>query len=432
MTPEAPAASGRPVSTPGLVGWALYDWANSPFTTLIVTFVFSAYFTQGIVGDEIRGTQLWGMAVSVSALIIAFLAPVLGAIADAGGPRKPWLLIFTGICAVGSLLLWGAGPDPRFIAWALAWFVIANIGFEFGVVFNNAMLPDLVPPTRIGRWSGWAWGLGYGGGLVAIAVALLAFVMADQPLFGLDREAAEHVRIVGPLVAAWLVLFAVPLFVLTPDRPATGVPLAAQITGGLRTLAQTLRNVRAHANIVRFLIARMFYADGLVTVFAFGGIFAAGTFGMEIEQVLLFGIVLNLTAGLGAAGFGWIDDWLGAKRTILLALAGLIVTAAGAVTAPTVTGFWVWGSALGIFAGPAQAASRSMMGRLSPAPLRTEFFGLFALTGKATAFVGPALVAGITAATGSQRWGLSGVLAFFAVGAVLMLTVTEEAAEAPA
>jgi len=415
-----------PTTKRGLVAWALFDWANSPFTTLIVTFVFSVYFALGIVGDEIHGTQLWGYAVSISALIIAILAPIFGAIADAGGPRKPWLLGFTALCVVGSTLLWGAGPEERFIAWALIWFVIANVGFELGVVFNNAMLPDLVRHDRLGRWSGWAWGLGYIGGLTAIVVALVAFVQADHPLFGLDKASQEHVRIVGPLAALWLAVFAIPLFLWTPDRPRSNTPLAQQISGGLRSLSNTLGHLRSNGNIVRFLIARMLYTDGLITVFAMGGLFAAGTFDMKIEQVLIFGIVLNLTAGLGAAGFGWIDDWIGAKRTLLISVAGLLITSAGAVTAPTATLFWIFGSALGVFVGPAQAASRSMMARLSPAAHRTKFFGIYALTGKATAFMGPALVAFITVTTNSQRWGLSITLAFFLVGGLLLLGVRED------
>ena len=378
-----------------------------------MTFVFSVYFSLGIVGDEIRATQLWGNAVSISALIIAVMAPILGAIADAGGPRKPWLLGFTALCVVGSAMLWGAGPEERFIAWALIWFVIANVGFEFGAVFNNAMLPDLVSRSRLGRWSGWAWGLGYIGGLAAIIVALVAFVQAEQPLFGLDKEAQEHVRVVGPLATAWLAVFAIPLFLWTPDRSRTGAALGQQISVGLRSLANTLSHLRAEANTVRFLIARMVYTDGLITIFAMGGLFAAGTFGVSIEQVLIFGIVLNVTAGIGSAGFGWMDDCIGARRTLLISVTALFVTAAGAVLAPSAT----WG--------PAQAASRSMMARLSPPARRTEFFGIYALTGKATAFLGPALVASITAATESQRLGLSVTLAFFLVGGLLLLTVRE-------
>jgi UMF1 family MFS transporter len=420
---------GAAVPLRGLVGWALYDWANSPFTTLIITFVFGAYFSQGIVGDEIRGAELWGYAISLSGLAIALLSPVLGAIADAGGRRKPWLLVFTAVCAGASAMLWFAEPAPRFAAFAMIWVIVANLGFELGIVFNNAMLPDLVRPGRLGRWSGWAWGLGYFGGLAAMVLALLGFVQAEAPLLGLDTESAEHVRMVGPLVALWFVAFAWPLFVFTPDRPAARLGLGQRVGKGLASLRATLGNLRDHGNVVRFLVARMIYADGLATVFAFGGIYAAGTFGLSLEQVIVFGIVLNLTAGLGAVAFAWIDDYLGSKRTIVAALVGLIVTAAGAVLTRDVTWFWIWGSALGVFVGPAQAASRSLMARLSPADLRTEFFGLYALTGKATAFVGPWLVAVITAASGSQRWGLACVLAFFALGLGLLFTVREAGAE---
>ncbi len=414
-----------PTPTRGLVAWAGYDWANSPFTTLIITFVFSAYFSKGIVGDEVRGAELWGYTASIAGLVIALGSPVLGAIADAGGPRKPWLAVFTAICIVASGLLWYAGPAPEFIAWAMVWVVIATIGFEFGIVFNNAMLPDLAAPERLGRWSGWAWGLGYFGGLSAMVATLFLFVQAETPLLDLDKESAEHVRIVGPLVAVWFVLFAWPMFVFTPDHESTGLGLGEKVSRGLGSLWDTLKRLRDHGNTVRFLIARMIYADGLATVFAFGGIYAADTFGMALEQVIIFGIVLNVTAGIGAFGFAWLDDWFGSKRVIYIGLGGLLVTALGAVVVEDVAWFWVWGSLLGIFVGPTQAASRSMMARLAPAELRTEFFGLYALTGKATAFAGPALVAIVIAATESQRWGLSTVLAFFAIGLLLLFTVRE-------
>ena len=419
--------TATPSGTAGRVAWAFYDFGNSAFATLIVTFVFAAYFSQGIVGDDLRGQQLWGTAASLSGLAVALLAPILGAVADAGGPRKPWLGAFTAAAVIGSAMLWWAEPAPAFIVWAMVWYAIANLGIEFGVVFNNAMLPDLVPRARIGRWSGWGWGLGYAGGLASMGVALALFVQAESPLFGLDPAAAEHVRAVGPLTGLWLAVFALPLFLLTPDRAATQVP--GRLRTGLASLAQTLRRVRTHGNVVRFLLARMLYADGLATVFVFGGIFAAGAFGMELREVLLFGIALNLTAGAGAFAFGWIDDWLGPKRTILLGLAGLFVTAAGALSVQSEAWFWFWGPALGVFVGPTQAASRSLMARLSPAHLRTEFFGLFALSGKATAFAGPAIVVAITAATASQRWGLSVLLLFFVAGGVLLLTVREDDGE---
>jgi len=423
--------TGSRPATPrrGLIGWALYDWANSPYTTLIITFVFAAYFSQGIVGDEVRGQELWGYTASIAGLIIAIGSPILGAIADAGGRRKPWLFVFTAICVVGSWMLWYAEPSADFTTWAMIWVVVATVGFEFGIVFNNAMLPDLVPEKRLGRWSGWAWGLGYFGGLAAMVLALLGFVQAETPLFGLSKDGAEHVRMVGPLAAIWFVAFCWPMFLWTPDRVKTPMALGDKVTKGFALLAQTFREVRQHGNIVRFLIGRMIYADGLVTVFAFGGIYAAGTFGMELAEVITFGIVLNVTAGIGAFCFAWVDDWIGSKKTIVISLVGLTGCALGAILAVDVSWFWIWGSMLGIFVGPTQAASRSLMARLSPPDQTTEFFGLYALTGKATAFVGPALVAVVTASMQSQRWGLAVVLGFFAVGLAILLTVREPAVE---
>jgi MFS transporter, UMF1 family len=424
-------ASGEPIRTSkkGMWGWALYDWANSPYTTLIITFVFAAYFSKGIVGDEVRGQELWGYTASIAGLIIAIGSPIFGAIADAGGPRKPWLFVFTALCAVGSWMLWYAGPSPDSITWAMVWVIVATVGFEMGIVFNNAMLPDLVSEKRLGRWSGWAWGLGYFGGLAALIFSLFGFVQAETPLFGLSTEGAEHLRMVGPLAAIWIVAFSWPMFLWTPDKIKAPLGVGEKVSNGLASLTRTLKGLRGQGNIVRFLVARMIYADGLVTLFAFGGIYAAGTFGMEFAEVIKFGIVLNVTSGIGAIGFAWIDDWLGSKKTIIVSLLGLIVCALGAIVATEVMWFWIWGSLLGIFVGPAQAASRSLMAHLAPANQATEYFGLYALTGKATAFIGPLLVALVTASMTSQRWGIAVILAFFLVGLGLLLTVQVPKAE---
>lgn len=418
--PEASIATSRR----GLVGWALYDWANSPFTTLIITFVFAAYFSRGIVGDEIQGQALWGYVAGISAVFIAVLSPILGAIADAGGRRKPWILTFSGLCIVCSALLWFAEPVPSAIFLAMALVILGNIGFEFGIVFNNAMLGDLVGSGRLGRWSGWAWGIGYFGGLAALFVMLFGFIQTDQPLFGIGTENAANIRVVGPLVAVWFALFIIPLMLFTPDRPASSLPVRDRMRKGLKALGGTLRGLMGeHANAARFLVARMFYNDGLVIVFALGGVYAAGRFGMEQAELIQFGIVLNVTAGLGAVAFAWFDDWQGSKAAIIIALIGLSVAGFGAVTVDDVTWFWVWGAVLGIFVGPAQAASRSFMARIAPADLRTEFFGLFALSGKATAFLGPITAATVTVWSGSQSMGLGVAVVFFLIGLGVMLTV---------
>jgi UMF1 family MFS transporter len=307
----------------------------------------------------------------------------------------------------------------------MVWVIVANLAFEFGIVFNNAMLPDLVPGTRVGRWSGWAWSIGYFGGLVALAIALVAFVQTDSPLSGLDKENAEHVRVVGPLVAVWFAIFAWPLFAYTPDRPSSRIGARAAVVQGLSNLARTLRNVGAYGDAARFLLARMIYNDGLTIVFAIGAIFAADNFGMDEEGIIVFGIVLNVTAGLGALGFAWIDDWIGPKRTVVIALAALIVTGIFALVITEVTWFWVVAAAFGTFMGPAQAASRSLMARLAPPEIRTELFGLYAFSGKATAFVGVLVAGAVLDITDNQRAGLATAVVFLAVGLGVLLSVRE-------
>ncbi|MBC8339983.1 MAG: MFS transporter [Rhodospirillales bacterium] len=413
----------------GRFSWCLYDWANSAFPTVITTFVFSAYFTKAIAADEIAGTSQWGWALSLSGLAVAVAAPLLGAIADFGGRRKPWIFVFTGLCAVLTGLLWNAKPDVAFVLLALVLAGAANFAFEMAMVFYNAMLPDLTTRDRIGRLSGWGWGLGYAGGLACLGLALVALVDAEVPVFGLDKETSEHLRAMGPMVALWMVVFAVPLFLWTPDTPSRGLAAGEAVRQGWAALKDTVRRVREFRSIVRYLIARMLYIDGLNTLFAFGGIYAAGTFGMDFSELIIFGIAINVTAGLGAAGFAWVDDWIGPKRTIQIAVTGLMVLGGALLVVEGKTLFWVFALPLGIFVGPAQAASRSMMAHMAPADMRTEMFGLFALSGKATAFLGPALLAWVTALFESQRAGMATILVFFAAGLALLAGVPDQRGE---
>ncbi|MCH8237278.1 MAG: MFS transporter [Proteobacteria bacterium] len=413
----------------GLFGWCLYDWANSAFPAVITTFVFAAYFTKAIATDEITGTSQWGYAISLSALAVAILGPFFGAIADHGGRRKPWIGAFTVLCVAASAALWLARPDAGFVMLALVLVGIGNFAFEMGMVFYNAMLPGLAPKGRMGRLSGLGWGLGYAGGLVCLALALVALVEAEVPVFGLDKDEAEHLRATGPLVAVWIAVFAVPFFLWTPDRkgplsPGGGSALEA-VRLGIRTLIETLRRVREYDSIWRYLLARMIYTDGLNTLFAFGGIYAVGTFGMDFSELIVFGIAMNVTAGLGAVVFAWIDDWVGPKRVIQISVTMLGILGAALVVVESKAMFWAFALPLGVFVGPAQAASRSLMGHLAPAELRTEMFGLYAFSGKATAFMGPALLAWMTTAFESQRAGMATILVFFVVGLALLTPVPD-------
>ena len=403
--------------------WCVFDWANSPFPAIVLTFVIPAYFAQAVVGDAARATELWAVMTGLSALAIAVISPVLGTIADQGQARKPWLAFFVAIMAAGSAAMWYVAPDPGDAVLLLLLVGVTVVAFELTMMFYNALLPNLVPANWLGRISGWAWGLGYIGGVAGLLLLLLVFVRADPPPFGLDEsgDALENVRMSGPVVAAWLLVFCVPLFLWAPDPRGKGLPMGTAVRTGFAELVRTLRNTRDYPQIWRYLLARMLFTDGINTLFAFGGMFAAGTFGMAVSEVIVFGLILNVTAGLGAFAFGWVDDRIGAKRTILIGIVGIIAVGVPLLMVEAKLAFIVLGSALGIFLGPVQAASRSLMARIIPPGTESEMFGLYALSGKVTAFMGPWVVALVTAATGSQRWGMATVLPFLVVGGLLLL-----------
>ncbi|MBM09195.1 MAG: MFS transporter [Magnetovibrio sp.] len=419
------AAEKKIINKKGLISWCLYDWANSAFPTVITTFVFAAYFTKGVATDEISGTSQWGYALSLSAIAIAVVGPVLGAIADKLGRRKPWIFFFTVLTAVSCVSLWWVKPDSAFVVQALVAIVLANFSFEMGVIFYNALLPTLSPREYIGRWSGWGWGLGYGGGLLCLALVLVGFVQAEQPWFGLNKNAAEHLRVTGPIVAFWMMFFAWPLFIFIPDEKRNAKNWLESITDGIGDLKKTLQNISHYRNVAWFLFARMMYTDGLNTLFAFGGIYAAATFGLTFSELIIFGISLNVTAGIGALVFAWFDDYLGAKRTIISTIISLIVVSVIILIIENKMLFWIFGVSLGFFVGPAQSASRSMIARLAPVNMRAEFFGLYAFSGKATAFLGPAAVAFFADIYQSQRIGMATVVVFLVIGLLLMRKVPD-------
>jgi len=400
--------------------WALYDWANSAFPTVVSTFVIAAYFTQGIAPDPVTGQAQWGWMQTLAAFAIALLSPVLGSIADKGRRRRAMLALCTLLTASFTALIWFARPDPADALYALICIGLATIAFELGTVFYNAMLPGLVPEERMGRLSGLAWGLGYAGGLACLLLSLVLFIQPNPSSFGLDRSAAEHVRATALLVAVWILVFGWPVLLALPDpaRPRPG--LRSAMRAGLAETRSILRGLPQHPNMARFLLARLFYTDGLNTLFAFGAIYAAGVHGMGFEEILLFGIAMNVTAGLGAAGFGLIEDRLGAKPTVLMALGAMIVLGSFLLMSNDKTLFWVLAMALALFMGPAQAASRTLMARMAPPEEVAAHFGLFALSGRVTGFLGPAVLALVTEATGSQAWGLATVIAFLALGAAIL------------
>jgi MFS transporter, UMF1 family len=404
--------------------FALYDWANSSFTTLVVTFIYAAYYTKAIAPDEITGTALWSRGITATALIVALTSPVLGALADQGGRRRLVLAVNTLLCVAAAAAL--AFVRPGQIYAGLALFVIGNVAFELGMVFYNSFLPDIAPREKIGRVSGFAWGLGYAGGLVCLELALVGFVSPDKPWFGISREAGANIRATNLLAAAWYLVFALPFLLFVREQRKERMQLRGLVGRSFRRLTVTFGQLRRYRQTLRFLVARLIYNDGLVTIFSFGGIYAAGTFGMNFSQIILFGIALNVAAGLGAFAFGYLDDRVGARTTVLVSLAALIAAVAVAVSTHSTAWFWAAAIAIGVFVGPNQSASRSMMGRFAPPERQAEFFGFYAFSGKFSSFLGPLLLGIVTQATGSQRWGMSTLILFFIAGGLILLGVDEE------
>jgi len=402
----------------------MYDFANQPFTTLVVTFIYSTYFVQAIAPDEITGTVLWSRGITITALFVALISPLMGAIADQGGYRKTNLIFWTWICIVGSVMSFYALPGE--IYKALIWFVIANIGFEMGSVFCNAYLPSIAPKEKIGRISGYGWSFGYVGGLVSLVIALFLFINPEMPAFGFSKINGEHIRATNLLVALWFAVFSLPTFIWLKDRKIEERLSKKLIKSSYGRLKDTFREIRKYKQISRFLLARILYNDGLITIFSFGGIYAAGTFGFTFNEIMIFGIVLNVTAGLGAFLLGFLDDVIGGKNTIQLSNIGLIIACLLAVFTTSKTVFWIAGILIGICSGPNQASSRSLMARFIPKDKTNEFFGFFAFSGKATAFVGPMMLGILTEAFGSQRFGVAIVALLVFAGAFFLHRVDEE------
>jgi MFS transporter, UMF1 family len=441
-----------------VISWIFFDWAAQPYFTLITTFVFAPYFATHVAQDPASGQALWGFATAAAGVAIALLSPVLGAVADATGRRKPWIAVFGALLVLGSCLMWIGRPHaPELIVPLLTAYVIATIGVEFATVFNNAMMPSLVPPERIGRLSGTGWATGYVGGILALVI-VLGFLAASpesgrtlfglKPLFGLDPVSHEGDRMSGPLTGVWFIIFVLPMFLFTPDHPARH-RLGKALRAGLAELKETLLSLPRQRAVALFLLANMIYTDGLVSLYAFGGIYAAGTFGWNTIQLGTFGIILAIAGTFGGWLGGRLDDAIGPKRVIAGSMALLLAAAIAIllvtrdsilfipVTPPLPGGalfassseraYLLLGCIIGASGAPLQAASRSLLIRMAPSGRIAQYFGLFALTGKVTSFIGPLLIGIVTAVTASQKAGMAVLVLFFAAGLMLLARVNVRA-----
>lgn len=440
-----PTASKR-----GIWGWMLFDWAAQPFFTVVTTFIFGPYFVSRMASDPAMGQAAWGYGIAAAGFVIAILSPVLGSIADQTGPRKPWIGAFAALQIASLSLLWFAAPGSSLFLVVLC-FSLASVAAEFSTVFNDSMMPRLVPKSEIGRISNIAWGLGYLGGMIALifVVALLAgspetgrTIIGLTPLFGLDPALGEDARATGPLSALWYLVFILPMFLYTPDA-RKGIAATSAVRAGLRELKATLFEVRERVGIFRFLVARMLYQDGVNALLALGGAFAAAMFGWSITEIGIFGIILNVVAIFGCLVAARLDTSLGSKVVVMISLVLLAVATVGIVsTGPGYTLFGAWqlpgadsgglfgtpaekayiafGLLIGLAFGPVQASSRSYMARSVTAEESGRYFGIYALAGRATSFAAPFTVATITAASGSPRLGMAAIILFLGAGMWLL------------
>ena len=434
-------------------GWWFFDWASQPYNTLLLTFIFGPYFAE-VATAHFQSTGLereaagaaaqayWGWGQTLSGVIIALLAPILGAVADGSGKRMVWIWIFSAFYVLGSWMLWYLMPDQPDLARALMWFGIGLIGMEFATIFTNSLMPDLTGDADMGRVSGSGYAFGYVGGIVALVIMLLLLaensetgktLIGIDPLFGLDATAREGTRSVGPLTAIWFVVFMVPFFLWVRESPPR---LKVPLGQSLRELWALIMSLKDRRSLGAHLLSSMFYRDALNALYAFGGVYASGVLGWTITQIGVFGIAGALSAALFAWMGGKMDSARGPKPVINLSMVVLILVclviagmsrsdffgipfAEGSALPDQI--FYACGILIGAAGGTLQSASRTMMVFHTTRDRATESFGLYALSGRATAFIAPFSIALFTTISGSQRMGIAvPLIALFLIGMVLL------------
>jgi UMF1 family MFS transporter len=426
-------------------GWYFFDWASQPYNTLLLTFIFGPYITS-VIGDGTATQAIWGYGIAAAGVIIAVFSPVLGAIADNARGRMPFIWLFSAMYVIGAWGLWLAHPETMNIWTVMIFFGIGLIGMEFATNFTNALMPDLGEASDMGRISGSGWAFGYIGGVLALILMLALFddtnagktMLGLDPVLGLDPAEREGTRAVGPLTAVWYALFMVPFFLWVKEPKRKGLPVAQAARQALPDLKQTLRALPGRKSLFAYLMSSMFYRDALNGMYTFGGIYAAGMLGWTPTQMGIFGILAALTGALFAWIGGRADSARGPKPVIRICLVVLTLVAVGIVfvsreqvflmpvgpdSALPDIAFYVLGALIGAAGGALQSSSRTMMIRQADPDRMNEAFGLFALTGKATSFLAPLLIAVTTDISGSQRIGITPLIALFLVGLFLLAWV---------
>ncbi len=419
----------------GTFAWALWDWAEQPFPTIFSTFIFPIYITSAAFGPEEDTSRALGLAATFAGIAVALVAPVFGRRSDEAGRRKFWLLINTLLLAGVMASLYFIEPTAEMLWLGLIIFSFGGFVQEIAFINYYAMLKQVTTPSNIGKISGFAWGLGYIGGIVLLLVSLVGFIQTDTPWFGIPTENALNVRSVFLFSAVWFIVFSIPLFLAVPEIPEKPNRVKENIIESYFKLWAQLKSLYKQApETLKFLIASAIYRDGLSGVFAFGGALGSLAFGFELAEVILFGIAANVMAGIGAAIGGVLDDKIGGKRVIMGSLLGLTVAGFGVFAFASLgpITYWVGGLALTLFVGPAQAASRTFVAKFTPPGREGEVMGLYMTTGRAVSFLSPllwttaisvALSMGINNAQATV-WGILGLMVVLVAGILLLARVS--------
>jgi UMF1 family MFS transporter len=425
-------------------GWMLYDWAAQPYNTIVITFIFAPYFAAEVVGDSAKGQSLILLSTSLVGFLIAFSAPIMGAIADNSGNKKLYMAFFSMLYIIGAMGLWHAFPMMDNYMYILLLFALGLFGMELSQVFINSMLPDMGTDEEIGQISSNGWALGYVGGLVLLFIMLFFFFADDAgltilkipPILGLDPSTMEGTRAAGPLTALWYMVFIIPFFLWVPDTKPKAIK--SSVRNSFADLIKTIKNLKNDTSLAAFLTSSMFYRDALVGVYAVGGIYAKGVLDWSQIQLAIFGIVGGLSGALFTFLGGYIERSLGCKRTITMTI-WIMIAIACVLVGTTKTSFmgidladgsmlptkilYFAGIVIGAAGGIMQASSRTMLVKQANQERMTEAFGLYALTGKSTAWITTLLMGVVTAITSSQQIGITPVIVFFLIGLCLLFWV---------
>lgn len=402
-----------------ILNFALYDFANSAFTTIIITFIFSTYFAKQIAPNPVLGQSYWGWAIGTTGILVAIIGPILGSYADKKNFTEFFIKLFTIICISLTTLLWFSKPSEKYLLFTLIIVALANFFYELSLIFYNSILKRISKTSDLGKSSGFSFALGYIGGILILIICIKIFIDNDVLPFGLSKENSENIRATSIVVAVWYLIFSIPFLFSLKKKINNKIELSSD---NIKKIKDLIWNNGLN-NLGKFLIARMLYADGLNAIIVMGGIFAVGVFNLEIKDLLILSILMNVTAFIGAIVGGYANDKFSSKSVIIFSLLGLIISSSIILFVKSQLFFLIFAAINGFFIGPIQSASRVFITKSIDENNQASGFGLFALSGKLTSFIGPLLVSTITYISSSQRIGFSSAIILLLIGLFILLKV---------